>query len=131
MPQHVRMDQNPSTSVVVAMPIATKARRARTQTDGEQLPLQGWNEETIEQAFSDARAKGMPLVGLILKVVIAPFVLAGPGKISLMVEVDGSEYVVGALNVIIADDKGIGVAGVVPLPQTQPQEAQDRALPSG
>jgi hypothetical protein len=66
-------------------------------------PLQAWAPEVVEKAFLDARATGMPLVGLVLKIVAAPLAIRMAGKIVAIVNVNDSDYVAGALNVIVLD----------------------------
>src|SRR5262245_11854322 len=56
-------------------------------TNSQAIPLQGWSNETIEKAFADSRSNGTPLVGLILKMVVTPFVFPGAGRLALVVNV--------------------------------------------
>jgi hypothetical protein len=72
-------------------------------SDGAIMPLQAWAPEVVEKAFLDARATGMPLVGLVLKIVAAPLAIRMAGKIVAIVNVNDSDYVAGALNVIVLD----------------------------
>jgi hypothetical protein len=48
--------------------------------------------------IADSKANQMPLVGLILKVVLAPVPIAGSGKITTVATIDGSDRIIGALN---------------------------------
>jgi hypothetical protein len=68
--------------------------------DGSSMAADGWDDNTIRKAFSDAKANQMPLVGLILKFVFTPFPIRQDGKLTAIVNVDGSDYVAGAINLI-------------------------------
>jgi hypothetical protein len=76
-------------------------------TDGEPHPLQGWSRETVDKAFADSRENGMPVVGLILTVVAAPFIFPGAGKLMAVVNVDGADHIAGAMNVIVSQDSSL------------------------
>jgi hypothetical protein len=71
-------------------------------TDGQLLAQTTWDRSMVDKAFADSKTNHMPLVGLIFKVVIAPFpITVGGGKITTLVMVDGVEHIAGALNVIV------------------------------
>ena len=71
--------------------------------DGQVVAHSTWDQSTIDKTFADSRANHMPVVGLIFKLVIAPFPLTFEGgKITVVAMVDGVERVAGALNVIVS-----------------------------
>ena len=57
-------------------------------------------DHLISDAQTQAEANGMPFAGLIAKGIVAPFQISALGKIEAIVEIDGTEYVCGALNVV-------------------------------
>jgi hypothetical protein len=57
-------------------------------------------DELIEPVRADAKAKGMPFAGLIATGGLIPVPITQLGKIEAVVEVDGTEYVCGALNLV-------------------------------
>ena len=69
--------------------------------------MQGWSRETVDKAFADSRENGMPVVGLILTVVAAPFIFPGAGKLMAVVNVDGADHIAGAMNVIVSQDSSL------------------------
>jgi hypothetical protein len=70
-------------------------------TDGSLITQGGWDQSVIDKAFDDAKTNQMPFVGFIFKVVVGPLPIASGGKITAIVMVDGSETIIGALNIII------------------------------
>jgi hypothetical protein len=69
-------------------------------TSGNIIVQSGWASGVIDKAFIDAKTNQMPLVGLLFKVVAGPLTISG-GKITVIVTIDGADYVAGALNVIV------------------------------
>src|SRR5258705_6911835 len=65
--------------------------------DGIELVLQTWDPSTIDTAYSQARANGMPVVGLVLKAIMGPFPVPSPGKIVSKVTIDDVEFIGGRL----------------------------------
>jgi hypothetical protein len=57
-------------------------------------------DHLIGQAKSQAQEKGFPFAGLVAKSIISPFPVQELGKIEAIVEIDGTEYICGALNII-------------------------------
>jgi Family of unknown function (DUF6941) len=51
----------------------------------------------ISQAKAEAETNEMPFAGLIARGVLSPVPISSPGKIEAIVEIDGTEYVCGAL----------------------------------
>lgn len=76
-------------------------------TNGESVPLSGWGEDVIEKAFRESRDNDMPTVGLILKLVAAPFIISKSGKLMVIVTVDGSDYIAGCLNISIPSNANV------------------------
>jgi hypothetical protein len=71
--------------------------------DGQIVAHSTWETATVEKSFSDSRANKIPVVGLIFKLVVAPFPLTPEGgRITAVAIVDGVERIAGALNVIIS-----------------------------
>jgi hypothetical protein len=71
--------------------------------EGQVIADSAWERSVVDRTFADAKANHMPLVGLIFKVVIAPFPITPEGgKITAMSIVDGVERVAGALNIIVS-----------------------------
>jgi hypothetical protein len=70
-----------------------------TSPGGQEMPL-GDLDHLIEQAKTESASKEMPYAGLIAKAVITPFPIFAPGKIAIIVRVDGVDRVCGALNVV-------------------------------
>jgi hypothetical protein len=64
------------------------------------ISLGGWEQPVIDKAFSDAAGNQMPIVGLIWKMIAAPFPIVAAGKITAKVIVNGTEYVAGVINII-------------------------------
>jgi hypothetical protein len=69
-------------------------------TSGNIIVQSGWASGVIDKAFIDAKTNQMPLVWLLFKVVAGPLTISG-GKITVIVTIDGADYVAGALNVIV------------------------------
>jgi hypothetical protein len=70
-------------------------------TKGEIIAQLAWASSVIDKAFADAKANEMPLVGLLLKVVAGPIPIT-TGKIIATVTIDGTDYLAGAMNVILS-----------------------------
>ena len=60
-----------------------------------------WPNAIIQKAFSDSKTNQMPLVGLIMKAIVGPLPIAAPGKITVVVTVDGQELIAGAVNIVL------------------------------
>jgi hypothetical protein len=67
---------------------------------GATITAGGWEQNVLDKAFSDAIANKMPVVGLIFKVIAAPFPIVAAGQITAIAVVNGTDYVAGALNII-------------------------------
>lgn len=74
-----------------------------TDPEGTIITRNEWPHDQIAKTFSDTRANGSPLAGLILKIVASPFPVVTFGRIVAKAVVDGTEYVAGALNLINSD----------------------------
>jgi hypothetical protein len=58
----------------------------------------------IVQAKADAEKNGIPFAGLIARAVLSPVPISSPGRIEAIAEIDGAEYVCGAMNVQRANE---------------------------
>jgi Family of unknown function (DUF6941) len=56
----------------------------------------------IEQAKAEAASRDMPYAGMIAKAIMAPFPVFAPGRIAIIVRVDGVDRVCAVLNVVSA-----------------------------
>jgi hypothetical protein len=66
---------------------------------GTVIAKSDWERSVLDKAFADARANAMPITGLVLKLVAAPFPIVAMGKLTAIAVVDSKEYVAGALNI--------------------------------
>jgi hypothetical protein len=57
-------------------------------------------ESQMELAQAQAKSSGLPFAGLIATGVFSPLPITAVGKIEAFVEVDGAEYICGALNLL-------------------------------
>jgi hypothetical protein len=57
-------------------------------------------EKLIEPVKAESKATGMPFAGLISTATVMPVPITQIGKINAIIEVDGTEYVCGALNLV-------------------------------
>ena len=71
-------------------------------TDGQEIDLPSWDMAVIDKAFIDAKANGTPLVGLVLRAVLAPLPISKAGVMVVKAIIDGTEYVAGNLRFIAA-----------------------------
>jgi hypothetical protein len=70
-------------------------------TDSRTISEGGWSQAVIDKAFSDAKNDQTPIVGLIQKIIIAPFPIAGSGKVLAVAIVNGVEHVAAVMNVTV------------------------------
>jgi hypothetical protein len=71
-------------------------------TDGQLVAETMWDRSVVDKAFADSKTNHMPIVGLIFKVVVAPFPISTEGgKITALVIIDGVEYLAGAVNIVV------------------------------
>jgi hypothetical protein len=71
-------------------------------TDGQLVAETMWDRSVVDKAFADSKTNHMPIVGLIFKVVVAPFPISiEGGKITALVIIDGVEYLAGAVNIVV------------------------------
>jgi hypothetical protein len=68
---------------------------------GPELPMANLSN-LIDKSTSQARENGMPYAGLLAKTVFSPFPVQAAGKIEAIVQIEGVEYICGALNVIVS-----------------------------
>lgn len=66
---------------------------------GELIAGGGWEQHLIDKAFKDANENKMPFVGLIFKILVAPFPIFAEGKITAIATVNETDYVAGAINI--------------------------------
>jgi hypothetical protein len=92
-----------------------KAVAARVlNTNDDLLAQSDWTSDVIDKAFIDSRANQMPLVGLVFKVIMSPLPITGSGKIRVIATVDGTDYLAGALNVILNIAPSLGSKSTSP-----------------
>lgn len=89
-------------------------------TDGADIPVAQWDQALIQRGYSDAATRGMPIYGLISTAVVGPFRVPQVGTIQVTVDIDGTTYVAGILNVSISASAS----------QPQPAPALTAAPPS-
>ena len=85
-------------------------------TDGAEIELSGWEMGIIEGAKTDAERSKMPIYGLLLTAVISPFRVPQFGQLILSANIDGVDYIAGALNFMPAASSASGP----PSSQSQP-----------
>ncbi len=57
-------------------------------------------DDLIETSKQHAEAIGLPFAGMIAKAIFTPLAIDQLGKIEAFIEVDGTEYICGALNLV-------------------------------
>ena len=67
---------------------------------GEEHDLPELSEEFIKKARDQALAKGSPIAGMISRAIVAPLQIASPGRLIVMVNVQGKEFPCAALNFV-------------------------------
>jgi hypothetical protein len=77
-------------------------------TNDDLLAQSEWASDVIDKAFIDSRANQMALVGLVFKVIMTPLPITASGKIRVIATVDGTDYLAGALNVIVNIPPSLG-----------------------
>jgi hypothetical protein len=68
-------------------------------TGGEIIYQTEWASEVIDKGFVDTETNRLPLLGLLLKVVVAPLPVSA-GKITAIVTIDDTDHLAGVLNII-------------------------------
>ena len=86
-------------------------------TDHSEIPIQAWTQTVIDKGFADAKINGLPIVGLILKVQMAPFKIPAEGKLFSQITIDGEDYIGSNLKIITTS------ANAPPQPASQSQPA--------
>jgi hypothetical protein len=71
-------------------------------TKGELIAQSWWTLEVINQAFADASAKHLPMVGLICKFLMRGLPVPEGGMIRVIAAIDGVDYLAGILNIIVS-----------------------------
>lgn len=80
-----------------------KAIAARLNTPwGEVFKLGEGNEELISRAVGEAIDHNIPIAGIIMKMVFAPFRLPSAGAAKVTVTIDGEDKVCGIMNILHA-----------------------------
>jgi hypothetical protein len=59
---------------------------------GKEIALPRWSDETIQRGFSEAAKSGIPLVGLLMKVVFGALHVPQEGLFRVVVNLDGTDF---------------------------------------
>jgi hypothetical protein len=89
----------------VHLPRSSKIRTIKTRLktpDGEEIPLTDFGD-LISQAKDEAAKSSAAFGGLISKSSVSPFAVNKAGSIQAIVDIDGTEYVCGALNIVLPE----------------------------
>jgi hypothetical protein len=86
--------------IQVDMDIIPRTLNARMRIPGGQIFELANFAELIAPAKEQAAAKGTPFAGLLAKGTFTPLPISELGRIEAIVEIDGTEYVCGVLNLI-------------------------------
>lgn len=89
--------------VRVNMPVDFKAKKCAVkilEIDGSQNIIGAFDEGDIERARQQSRKADLPMLGFIIRAVASPYSIPKQGLVRVLVEIDDSELVAGALRII-------------------------------
>jgi hypothetical protein len=87
--------------------------RARLRVPGaDELSLLALDESVLAEMRTNALSSGMPFAGLISKTMFAPFTVGAAGKFEVVAEIDGTDHICGALNVVISQEESATITDV-------------------
>ena len=69
-------------------------------SNGDEIPLPGWEKNVIDGAFQTAKTEGLHLVGLIIRAVFINMPIREPGIFALKITIDGTDYVGANLRIV-------------------------------
>jgi hypothetical protein len=78
-----------------------KIIRTRLRVPGaDELPLAILDHGLLTEVRTNALSSGMPIAGLISRTMFAPFPVSVAGKFEVIADVEGTDHICGALNVV-------------------------------